>query len=254
MSEVLNGFSSNARSRRTREVSMKTRLIFVRHAEAEGNISRRFHGWYDSKITEKGHKQAKKVAERLSELSIDVIYSSSLTRTLQTAQYIADAKRLPIIRTDKLKEINGGDWEDMPFDQLPLKYPKEYHMWENETHLHTMPNGESVKEFYDRLINEVKSIIAQNRGKDICIVTHGAALRTMLCRFYGKKLENIKDNFWHENTSVTVIDYDDSKDEFEVLMEGDAEHLDFDLSTIQSQDWYQTFMEEKRKQNKLSNS
>ena len=90
---------------------MKTRLIFVRHAEAEGNYLRIFHGWTDSGITDKGHVQAKKAAERLKDIPIDVLYSSSLKRTIQTAQYIADIKGLPIIRTDKLKEINGGDWE-----------------------------------------------------------------------------------------------------------------------------------------------
>ncbi len=230
---------------------MKTRLIFVRHAEAEGNANRRFHGWYDSCITEKGHKQAQQVAERLEHFPIDILYSSSLTRTLQTAQYIADIKQLPVIRTDKMREINGGDWENKPFDQLPALYPKENYTWENEPHLHQMPNGESVAEFYDRLINEVGNIISRNKGKNICIVTHGAAIRTMLCRFYGEKLEYIKNIYWHDNTSVTVVDYDDAKDEFEVMMEGDSEHLEFELSTIQNQEWWQNFMEEKRKQNKL---
>lgn len=230
---------------------MVTRLILVRHAEAEGNFNRRFHGWFDSKITEKGHKQAKKVAERLASIPIDIIYSSSLTRTLQTAQYIADVKQLPINRTDKLKEINGGDWEDMPFDQLPILYPAENKIWEEEPHLHKMPNGESVTEFYERLITEVKHIIRNNLGKNICIVTHGAAIRTMLCRFYGYDLENLKNIYWHDNTSVTIVDYDNNKDEFEVMMEGDIEHLDFELSTIQNQEWWQEFMEEKRKQNKL---
>ncbi len=230
---------------------MVTRLIFVRHAEAEGNINRRFHGWYDSRITEKGHKQAKKVAERLASIPIDIIYSSSLTRTLQTAQYIADIKQLPIIRTDKLKEINGGDWENMPFDELPIKFPSENKTWEEEPHLHKMPNGESVAEFYDRLIGEVNHIISDNSGRNICVVTHGAAIRTMLCRFYDCKLDNLKNIIWHDNTSVTIVDYDDTTDKFEVIMEGDIEHLDFELSTIQNQEWWQEFMEEKRKQNKL---
>ncbi len=230
---------------------MKTRLIFVRHAEAEGNLNRRFHGWYDSKITEKGHKQAKKVAERLTDIPIDILYSSSLTRTLQTAQYIADAKQLPIIRTDKMKEINGGDWENKPFDDLPKLYPKENYTWENEPHLHQMPNGENTAEFYERLMKEVKSIIAQNMGKNICIVTHGGAIRTMLCRFYGEPLENMKNIGWHENTSVTVVDYNNEKDEFEVILEGGSEHLGFELSTIQNQEWWQNFMEEQRKRNKL---
>jgi len=230
---------------------MKTRLIFVRHAEAEGNLNRLFHGWFDSKITEKGHKQAKKVAERLANVPIDIIYSSSLTRTLQTAQYIADVKNLPIIRTDKMKEINGGDWENKSWDEFPTSYPKEYYTWEHEPHLHQMPNGENVVEFNERLIKEVKNIIDQNLGKNICIVTHGAAIRTMLCKFYGATLEHMKNIDWHDNTSVTVVDYDNKKDEFEVLMEGDTEHLEFELSTIQNQEWWQNFMEEKRKQNKL---
>ncbi len=44
---------------------MKTTLIFVRHAEAEGNLNRIFHGWTDADITEKGHIQAKLAAESL---------------------------------------------------------------------------------------------------------------------------------------------------------------------------------------------
>lgn len=231
---------------------MKTRLILVRHAEAEGNLNSLFHGWYDSKITEKGHKQAGKVAERLAFMPIDILYSSSLTRTLQTAQYISNVKQLPIIRTDKMKEINGGDWENLSWDEIPKLYPDENHTWENEPHIHQMPNGENMKEFNDRLIGEVKSIISQNTGKNICIVTHGAAIRTLLCNFYGKCLEHMKNIYWHDNTSVTVVDYDSEKDEFEVMMEGDSEHLEFELSTIQNQEWWQNFMEEKKKQNKLS--
>lgn len=230
---------------------MKTRLIFVRHAEAEGNFNRVFHGWYDSKITDKGHKQASKVAERLANIPIDIIYSSSLTRTLQTAQYIADIKQLPIIRTDKMKEINGGDWEDKAWDVLPTLFPNENYTWEHEPHTHQMPNGENMTEFYERLINEVKSIIDQNCGKNICIVTHGTAIRAMLCRFYGCTLEHMKNIYWHDNTSVTIVDYDNENDEFEVLLEGDAEHLEFELSTIQNQEWWQSYVEEKRKQNKL---
>ncbi|GAE89204.1 alpha-ribazole-5'-phosphate phosphatase [Acetivibrio straminisolvens JCM 21531] len=112
-------------------MAIKTRIIFVRHAEAEGNLNRVFHGWTDSSITERGHLQAQRVAERLKDVEVDVIYSSSLKRTLQTAQYIADVKNLPIIRTDKLKEINGGEWENREWEELPNLWPEEYDSWEN---------------------------------------------------------------------------------------------------------------------------
>lgn len=230
---------------------MKTRLIFVRHAEAEGNFHRLFHGWYDSKITEKGHKQAQKVAQRLAGMHIDVLYSSSLTRTLQTAQYISEAKQLPVIRTDKMKEINGGDWENKTWEELPKLYPQENYTWESQPHLHQMPNGESMAEFFERITNEVRKIISDNRGKDICIVTHGTAIRALMCRFYGCTLEHMINVMWCDNTSITMVDYDDGTDSFEVLLDGDSEHLGFELSTIQNQEWWQSYMEEKRKQNKL---
>ena len=57
---------------------MKTTMIIVRHAEAVGNKIREFHGWTDESITERGHIQARQVAERLSDVKIDVIYSSVL--------------------------------------------------------------------------------------------------------------------------------------------------------------------------------
>jgi len=64
-----------------------------------------------------------------------------LKRTLQTAQYIADVKNLPIIRTDKLKEINGGDWENREWEELPKLWPEEYDSWENRPHEHKCPAG-----------------------------------------------------------------------------------------------------------------
>lgn len=227
---------------------MKTRLIFVRHAEAEGNIKRVFHGWTDGKITEKGHIQAQKVAERLKDVPIDVIYSSSLTRTIQTASYIAKVKNLPIIRTDKLKEINGGDWEGRRWDELPEIWPAQNETWEHRPHAHVMPNGENMVEFQERLINEVKYIIDNNKGKNICIVTHGTAIRAMLCYFRGCDLEEMQNIPWHDNTSVTIMDYENDK--FEIECEGDTSHLDREMSTIQNQEWWNEYM---KKQDKKAN-
>lgn len=227
---------------------MKTRLIFVRHAQAEGNILREFHGWTDSGITEDGHKQAKLMAERIADVKIDVLYSSSLKRAIQTAEYISKVKKLPIIRTDKLKEINGGDWECVKFAELPEKFPESHDTWENRPHEHRMPNGESMVEFQSRLLEEVKSITMQNLGKNICIVTHGTAIKAMMSFFKGYKLEDMLLIPWYDNTSISIIDVVDDK--FDVVLEGDASHLDASLSTIQNQDWwhdYQKKLEENMK-------
>lgn len=215
---------------------MVTRLIFVRHAEAEGNVNRIFHGWTDSDITEKGHVQAKLAAERLKDLKIDVLYSSSLKRTLKTAEYISRVKNLPIIRTDKLKEINGGDWEDVSWSALQKKWPEAYDSWENKPYAHQMPNGESMVEFQERLVKEINYIINNNKGKNICIVTHGTAIRVLTCYFYHSSLEKINEINWVDNTSITVVDYENGS--FKVIIEGDSSHLDQEMKTLENQDWW----------------
>lgn len=219
---------------------MKTRLIFVRHAEAEGNKIRRFHGWTDSEITEKGRLQASRVAERLKDVDIDIVYSSSLKRTLQTASYISSVKNLPVNTSDSLKEINGGEWEDLTWEELQQRWPDAYHTWDNNPHAHVMPNGESMQEFQDRLMEEVMSIIKENEGKNICIVTHGTAIRAMICRFRACTLEEMINVAWCDNTAITIIDYEYGV--FSTVVEGDATHLGSDLGTIVNQQWWEEYM------------
>lgn len=227
---------------------MKTRLIFVRHAEAEGNLIREFHGWTDSSITTRGMAQGELLKKRFAHIPVDVLYSSSLKRTLQTAAFISDACGKAAIPLDGLKEINGGEWEGKRWDELSGIWPIEHDTWENSPHLHKMPKGESMVEFRERLMETVKDIISKNIGKNICIVTHGTAIRSMMTWFYGFPLDAMSDIMWYDNTSITMVDFENNT--FDVIMEGDAKHLGSELSTIQNQDWwadYRNKMNEKKK-------
>jgi len=227
---------------------MKTRLIFVRHAEAEGNKIRRFHGWTDSALTERGHLQAQRVAERLKDMPIDVIYSSSLQRTKQTAGYIAKVKNLPVNLSDNLKEINGGDWEGLTWEELEERWPEAYDMWDNRPHLHQMPNGESMAEFQQRALDEIINIIKQNQGKNICIVTHGTLIRSVICHFRACSLEEMINVAWCDNTGITIVDFEN--DVFNIVVEGDSSHLGSELGTIVNQDWWQDYINKLKQENK----
>jgi probable phosphoglycerate mutase len=215
---------------------MKTKLIIVRHAEAVGNVIREFHGWTDEGITEKGQLQASKVAERLKNIPIDVIYSSSMKRTMETARYISKVKNLPIIPVDDLKEINGGLWEGMTWNQLAAKYPDEYDIWENKPHLCQMPEGENMKDFQHRVITAVMSILEKEAGKNILIVTHGTVIRVLLCRLKELPLKDMVRIPWCDNTAVTAGVWKDSK--FCIEAEGDTSHLDDETSTFRNQEWF----------------
>lgn len=215
---------------------MKTTMIIVRHAEAVGNKIREFHGWTDESITEKGRLQGEQVAEKLKNTPIDVIYSSILKRTMETAGYISKAKGLPIISREDLKEINGGLWEGIRWDDLAVKYGEAYAVWETKPHLHQMPEGENMIGFQQRVVKAVQDILQKEEGKNICIVTHGTVIRVLLCWFKGWPLEEIIKIPWHDNTAVTVVTWDEGG--FQIEVEGDASHLNAQTSTLENQQWF----------------
>ena len=214
---------------------MKTTIYLVRHAEAYGNKHRIFHGISDSALTENGMEQVKKAAKALMKYEIDAVYSSDLTRAYMTAIYYADKAGLGVNIHKGLREINGGEWEDLPWSVLPKRFPNEYHTWENEPHLHKMPKGESMYELKKRIMNTFMRIVSDNPGADIAIFTHGTAIRVLLAEISGIGFINLKKINWHENTAITKIVYD--SDGFVIEFEGDFSHLDPSQATISNQGW-----------------
>jgi len=215
-------------------------IIFVRHGEADGNVELRFHGHFDSNLTANGHKQAQLTAERLAGEQIDVIYSSDLKRTVATAQYIAAPRGLSVITHPGLREIFGGEWEDTPWEELPLKFPESYENWLKFPHLLKMPGGESMADFQKRIQKTVDEIVAQNIDKHICIVTHGTAIKALVCLWKGIGLDKFPELPWYDNTSITIAEFDGEK--YKLLLEGDNSHLG-EHSTLAKQDWWKNIRE-----------
>ena len=87
--------------------------FFVRHGQSTYNLENRFTGWHNPSLSELGQKQATETAKKLSEYSIDVIYTSDLSRAKETAEIII--KNHPnapknIIANKLLNERNYGEW------------------------------------------------------------------------------------------------------------------------------------------------
>ncbi len=87
----------------------------------------------------------------------------------------------------------------------------------------------------------MKHIVNANSGKNICIVTHGTAIKAMMCRFLGLGLKEMARIPWVDNTSISVVEAAD--DGFDVINEGDASHLGSEFSTLQNQEWWEEYLE-----------
>lgn len=91
-------------------------LYVTRHGETTWNAAERVCGRADAPLTEKGQKQAEKLAEKVSELQIPVtkIIHSPLQRAKDTAQAVADKLHLPMEVDERLIEMDFGEYDGMP--------------------------------------------------------------------------------------------------------------------------------------------
>lgn len=94
-------------------------LYFIRHGESVMNKDRKFAGQTDTPLTELGRKQARLVANEITNYNFDVIVSSPLIRALETAQIIAKIIDYPtdkIVINDIFMEHNVGSLAGKPWD------------------------------------------------------------------------------------------------------------------------------------------
>ncbi len=185
----------------------KTRMIFVRHGESEGNKVRAFLGHSDAPLSEKGHLQAEKTAEYLKNEKIDVFYASDLKRAYQTGCHIAGRHGSAPIPDEKLREVFAGEWEWRKFDDLMVEYPESFGIWRENVGCAQPDGGEAVSHLYERIINRVWEIAKENMGKTVLIASHATPIRALKTYWEGLSAKDMKLFPWASNASVSICDY-----------------------------------------------
>lgn len=213
-----------------------TRVILIRHCEAEGNVKQIFQGHTDAPITENGRRQLELLALRLRNTPIDVLYSSPLVRAYQTAEAVNQYHNLPILQDAGLIELNGGEWEGVPWMELPEKFPDMEEIWWKTPYEFSPKEGESMREIYDRIWNTVIQLVKENPGKTIAVTSHGCAIRNFLCRAQGWPIEQLNNMEWSDNTAVSIVDFDDAL-RSTIVLKNDSSHLLGEASVINPRDW-----------------
>src|SRR3954463_7057704 len=96
------------------------RLFIVRHGITDWNQTMRMQGQSDVPLNAEGRDQAARIAERLTALDspIDAVWSSDLSRAMETAEAIAARFGLPIRVSSHLREIMLGEWEGMNQEEI----------------------------------------------------------------------------------------------------------------------------------------
>lgn len=212
-----------------------TTIYLVRHAEAEGNVYRRCHGQYDSLLTGRGLQQLPYLAARFADTPLDAVYASDLYRARHTAKAIADRHGLKVHCRPILREICMGDWEDLTWAILPRLAPEQFDCWRNRPWACQIPHGETVMECGARVLRGLRQLAREWEGKSIAVVSHGSAIRSILCKVLGYCPEQIGEVGWGDNTCVAKFEFDG--DSIRPIYWNDASHLPEELSTFAHLGW-----------------
>ncbi|MDR0818686.1 MAG: GNAT family N-acetyltransferase [Oscillospiraceae bacterium] len=215
----------------------KTKIYIIRHTEAEGNIFRRIHGHYDGQVTLTGRKQIEALRERFLDVAVDAVYSSDLTRAYQTALAVAEPKGLTVTKLPELREISMGVWEDTCWGYWEM-FDQEQMDYYNLNPLKWRVDGcESISAVQKRIVDAVTQIAERHYGESVAVVTHGVALRTLLCYVNGIALDDVNEIRYCDNTAVSLFTVaDDGK--FTVEYMNDNSHLPTEISTFARQNWW----------------
>jgi alpha-ribazole phosphatase len=170
---------------------LTTDLWLVRHGETDWNKESRFQGSRDIPLNAAGMHQAEAIAQKLCDGAYDAIYSSDLTRALQTAQQISAQTGLEIIKDASLREINMGIWEGRTIDEIAGEYPAQWQQWQKNPAGVNPPPGESVREVVRRVTAFADELTALHPGGRIIIVAHGISIAALTCKADGLSLAEI---------------------------------------------------------------
>lgn len=212
-----------------------TTVYLIRHAEAEGNVYRRCHGWYNSLITENGYRQIDALRKRFEGVRIDAVYSSDLFRTMTTAGAIYKPRGLEL-RTEKdLREIHCGVWEDRTWGDIRREDRRALNAFNHADPAWQVQDSETYGGLQLRLTSAIRRIAGAHDGQTVAVVSHGGAIRTALAGFYGLPLDQIQQVPHGDNTCVACLHFDGDRVDVEYI--NDNSHLG-ELSTLAKQNWW----------------
>ncbi|MFS0732236.1 phosphoglyceromutase [Microbacterium sp. 1P10UB] len=194
-------------------------LILLRHGQSEWNELNLFTGWVDVRLTDQGKAEAKRGGEMLAEAGLhpDVLYTSVLSRAIQTANIALDAADrlwIPVKRSWRLNERHYGALQGKDKAQTLEEFGQDQFMlWRRSFDVPPpdladdsewsqvgdpryagidgeVPRTESLKIVIDRLLPYWASDISADlsAGKTVLVTAHGNSLRALV-----KHLEGISD-------------------------------------------------------------
>lgn len=160
-------------------------IVLIRHGETDWNVEGRYQGQADPPLNSKGIHQAYQLVDELINSSIEVLYTSPLKRTRQTAEIIARQFDIKPIDEPRYMEIDQGDWQTRLRSDIENLYPDLFNAWQTDPWDVTPPGGEHLSEVQSRVYAALDENLQQHSNQKIGIVTHRIPIALIKVRYQG---------------------------------------------------------------------
>ena len=214
-----------------------TTIFLIRHAEAEGNLYRRAQGHYNGLITDKGYLQIDALRNRFAGVKLDAVYSSDLCRAVTTAKALYEPHDLPLFTSEDLREVNMGVWEGLPWGYSSYYEPEMRGYFNTDPIKWKIEGSEPYDLVQKRMKNRICDIAKRHDGHTVAIVSHGFAIRALVCDLNGVNSSDVSSVPYCENTAVTLLEYELSSGLI-IKYYGNTDHLDAEIGTLSKQAWW----------------
>lgn len=195
------------------------KLILVRHGQTEQNKNKVWQGHSEGMLDQEGKEQAKRLAEKLEEENINMVYCSDLQRAKDTLKPFLEKKDLPVHYVKELRERNLGVLEGATTEQIE-KYMLEKNMDFDNANFET---GEYQYEFQKRIFRIYNEVVDKHENDTVLFVTHGGTVAQFMLSLFNHPPEKFRE-FVPKNTGITRLIVEKGKPK--LLEFNDISHLD----------------------------
>jgi broad specificity phosphatase PhoE len=186
-----------------------TRLYLVRHGATALTAEDRFSGEIGVDLSEEGRAQVEHLAGRVQRDGIAAIYSSPMSRAVETAAIIGRTCGLEAQTRAGLQEIAHGHWEGMTRRDVEHQFAAEYAQWSEDPFTFAPDGGESGVAVLARALPALRDIVVRHVGAKVLVVSHKATIRLLLSSLLGFDARGYRDRLDQAPACLNILDFRD---------------------------------------------
>ena len=178
----------------------------MRHGQADNNVNRILVGRHlESHLTEEGKMQVKDTARLLKSMSISKIYSSPVTRTIETTRIVGEELGLDYEIDDRLYEIDLGKLAGTNYDEVLNKYGNLFlSFYMGDDSVLSNHGVESFTAVKSRVRDLLDQIMTRHNNQNVLLVTHLDPIKAAISYILDLKPESLYK--WHmRNAALTIL-------------------------------------------------